>query len=505
MKSEHNNNEMPSPEDFWPEAKDLLDSHFAKRKRWFLYFAGGLLLIISTIGIVFNNQKNNVITASLNQAKTKLNSNQIQVKNTTHINNKKIKTDAPVVNESNETSTKLENQNTTVKNNTQPIIVSSYSNSNNFSSTKIENQPIETKTDQKRNNFKNENLIIASTSKIENNRQSAAEEVKIDLSNTHQTVELPTNNETVEAQRGTDAIVFSKMPLLSFKMIEQKLNHMINENKYEGLINDDYFNNKKKFHYFISAYAGMQAVNKQIKADPMFTEYADIRNTSEKKINTTYFGINLTIENKDLMFQTGIEYNAIGEQNNYKAKSKQWMKNDEKVWDVYNKQIIKIDTVYHFGIVNYNQTIVNVKDSTLLTKSDSIFAYQTDNAIAKANAKTTINYLEIPLMVGYQFKFGNLAIAPFAGISVGYLTKSQGMYMNKTITGIEEINDANLITTFNFNYQLKLQLGYNINDNFMLTLTPQYRNNLFSVSPKSSEISTKYSTIGASFGLSYKL
>jgi hypothetical protein len=79
------------------------------------------------------------------------------------------------------------------------------------------------------------------------------------------------------------------------------------------------------------------------------------------------------------------------------------------------------------------------------------------------------------------------------------------MYINKTITGIEEINDANLITTFNFNYQLKLQLGYNINDNFMLILTPQYRNNLFSVSPKSSEISTKYSTIGASFGLSYKL
>jgi hypothetical protein len=504
MKSEHNNNEMPSPEDFWPDAKVLLDGHFAKRKRWFLYFAGSLLLIISTIGIVFNNQKNNVTTASLNQAKTKLNSNQIQVKNTTHINNKKIKTDAPVVNESNETSTKLENQNTTVKNNTKPSTVSNLSKNNNFTSTKLENQNAQIEIDQKSNNYKNDNLVSASTSMIENNNQSITELDNIDLPNASSTSELPIDNQAIDAER-TKIIVFSKMPLLSFKMIEQKLNHMINENKYEGLINDDYFNNKKKFHYFISAYAGMQAVNKQIKADPMFTEYADIRNASEKNINTRYFGINLTIENKDLMFQTGIEYNAIGEQNNYEAKSKQWMKNDEKVWDVYNKQIIKIDTVYHFGIVNYNQTIVNVKDSTLLTKSDSIFAYQTDNAIAKANAKTTINYLEIPLIVGYQFKFGKVAIAPFAGISVGYFTKSQGMYINKTITGIEEINDANLMTTFNFNYQLKLQLGYNINDNFMLTLTPQYRNNLISVSPKSSGISTKYSTLGASFGLSYKL
>jgi hypothetical protein len=504
MKSEHNNNEMPSPEDFWPDAKVLLDGHFAKRKRWFLYFAGSLLLIISTIGIVFNNQKNNVTTASLNQAKTKSNSNQIQVKNTTHINNKKIKTDAPVVNESNETSTKLENQNTTVKNNANPSMVSNFSTNNNFTSTKLENQNAQIEIDQKSNNYKNDNLVSASTSMIENNNQSITELDNIDLPNASSTSELSVDNQVIVAER-TKTIVFSKMPLLSFKMIEQKANHMINENKYEGLINDDYFNNKKKFHYFISAYAGMQAVNKQIKADPMFTEYADIRNASEKNINTRYFGINLTIENKDLMFQTGIEYNAIGEQNNYEAKSKQWMKNDEKVWDVYNKQIIKIDTVYHFGIVNYNQTIVNVKDSTLLTKSDSIFAYQTDNAIAKANAKTTINYLEIPLMVGYQFKFGKVAIAPFAGISVGYFTKSQGMYINKTITGIEEINDANLMTTFNFNYQLKLQLGYNINDNFMLTLTPQYRNNLISVSPKSSGISTKYSTLGASFGLSYKL
>ena len=504
MKSEHNNNEMPSPEDFWPDAKVLLDGHFAKRKRWFLYFAGSLLLIISTIGIVFNNQKNNVTTASLKQAKTKLNSNQIQVKNTTHINNKKIKTDAPVVNESNETFSKLENQNTTVKNNTKPSMVSNFSTNNNFTSTKLENQNAQIEIDQKSNNYKNDNLVSASTSMIENNNQSITELDNIDLPNASSTSELSVDNQVIVAER-TKTIVFSKMPLLSFKMIEQKANHMINENKYEGLINDDYFNNKKKFHYFISAYAGMQAVNKQIKADPMFTEYADIRNASEKNINTRYFGINLTIENKDLMFQTGIEYNAIGEQNNYEAKSKQWMKNDEKVWDVYNKQIIKIDTVYHFGIVNYNQTIVNVKDSTLLTKSDSIFAYQTDNAIAKANAKTTINYLEIPLMVGYQFKFGKVAIAPFAGISVGYFTKSQGMYINKTITGIEEINDANLMTTFNFNYQLKLQLGYNINDNFMLTLTPQYRNNLISVSPKSSGISTKYSTLGASFGLSYKL
>jgi hypothetical protein len=108
-------------------------------------------------------------------------------------------------------------------------------------------------------------------------------------------------------------------------------------------------------------------------------------------------------------------------------------------------------------------------------------------------------------MIGYQFKFGKASIAPFGGISVGYLTKCEGMYINKTITGIEEINDANLITTFNFKYQLKLQLAYNLSDKIMFMLAPQFSNNLFSVSSKLSGISTKYSALGTSFGMIYKL
>ena len=108
-------------------------------------------------------------------------------------------------------------------------------------------------------------------------------------------------------------------------------------------------------------------------------------------------------------------------------------------------------------------------------------------------------------MIGYQINIGKVSIAPFAGVSIGYLTKTNGMYINKSITGIEEINDRNLMTTFNFNYHLKLQLAYSLNDKLMLVLTPQVSNNLFSVSQKLSGINTKYSALGTSFGLSYKL
>jgi hypothetical protein len=68
----------------------------------------------------------------------------------------------------------------------------------------------------------------------------------IELNNASSTSEIPINNQVIVAER-TNSIVFLKMPLLSFKMIEQKTNHMIIENKYAGIISDDYFNKKMLF------------------------------------------------------------------------------------------------------------------------------------------------------------------------------------------------------------------------------------------------------------------
>lgn len=475
MKSEYDNKEMHSPEDFWPEAKVLLDNHFAKRRRVFLLVGMSLVLIISAIGSFFINQNNKATIVNLEKANTELKSNQIQLKNTTFKSNEKTNKEASFINKSKVTLTKSESPKTQTINN------------------------------EKRNIYKNDNIIIVPTSQQENNNMVSIKEDNIILFNTPDTADLPKDVQTIDAKT-TDLIVFSKMPFLTFKMFEQKVSLNLKESKIApSITDDDYFKNKKKLNYFIGAYTGMQVVNKKIKSDPILTEYADIRNTSEKKINTVYFGINLTVEKNDFLLQTGMEYNTIGEYNNYEAKSKQWLKSDENVWDVYNKQIIKVDTVFHFGLVNYNQTIVNVKDSTLLTISDSVFAYHTDSNIVKANGKTAISYLELPLMIGYQLKFGKAAVSPFAGITVGYLITSNGMYINKTMTGIEEISGGNLINTISFNYQLQLQLSYTINNNLMLVITPHYRNNMLSVSSKSSGISTKYSAFGTSFGLSYKL
>ncbi|HRG59172.1 MAG TPA: hypothetical protein PK323_09465 [Bacteroidia bacterium] len=473
MKSERNNNQLPTPEDLWPDAKVLLDRHFARKRKVFLLFGFSAALIISAIGLVFLNSKN---SNKANRNKTMANTQSTNTINqpinassviTTNPNNKAL------VNSNNNKLSPTVTQNNSIKSDNENHLISK------------ENKTTDDVLVQENTDFLNEKPVLM----------------------LEMPVKMKDENMVASDFERPSSISFSKLPLPTFKMPKSKLDACINEKNHLSINenNEEYFKSKNQFHLYISAYTGLQNVNKQIKAEQSLIEYADIRNVSENKINTVYYGLNFTLEKKDLMLQSGLEYNVIGENNNYEAKSKKWLQNDEKVWDVYNKQIIKVDTIYHFGIVNYNQTIINVKDSTLLTKSDSVFVYQTDSSMLIANGKTLISFLEIPLLFGYQFKFGKLAVSPFIGVSFGYLTQAKGMYINKTITGVETIISSNVINSFNCNYQLKVQLSYQVNDKMMLTLTPGYRHNLISISPKLSGIDTKFSTLGTAVGLCYKL
>ena len=156
MKKQHKNNEMPSPEDFWPEAKDLLDGHFAKRKKLFLYFGTSLVFIISAIGLVLMNQNKKADIANLEKAKTELISKQVLLKNTTINNSVKTDSEAPIVNKSSNPSTKIERQNTADKSVEKSSNAAVFTNTINNTSAKLESQAMFTKNDPKRNNIKND-------------------------------------------------------------------------------------------------------------------------------------------------------------------------------------------------------------------------------------------------------------------------------------------------------------------------------------------------------------
>lgn len=478
MENEYfNNANVPSPEDFWPEAKDILDKHYAAKKRRIALFCLGFTLLVVSIGLLLFNE--NKIETSIKVATKSY---------------KEIKTDV-VVNQ-----TKISQE---------KIIAKSPTNKQIVQITK----PVKLQKSQNKKTTINEGKRVEA-GKIDLNETTLINEKEIRpliqeqnvLADQHSIVQekiIPEQNNNSMLTKS----VLLPLKSISFKLILYNSELLLHEKKYpESIVpGDEYAVKKKKFNYFISAYGGLQEVGKNITTDLINKEYADIRNASENKINTQFYGLNFSIEKNGFILTSGVEYTNSGELNNYAAQSKQWIKNDEKFWDVHNKQIIRIDTVYHFGIVNYNQTIINVKDSTLLSKSDSAFVYDIDSNMVKANGKTALSYLEIPLLIAYEFKFGKCVIAPTAGISLGYLTKTRGMYINKSITSIESIDESSVISNVSLNYIVRLQLSYALKSNLMVVLSPQYKSNVSSVSPKVSGISTKYTSLGASIGLRYKL
>ena len=193
MKSEHNNNEIPSPEDFWPEAKDLLDGHFAKRKRVLLFFGMSLICFISIIGFVFMNQNNvgKIASFDKNKSQKELKASELLNKNVPV--NVKVKTNpvAVLVNKINDSSTNLKTSTNQSKDHNKIIII---------------------KSDQ---------LISARSSSIENNYTSSVNKDEITRSNMQSTAALTIENIAIDEAR-TDLVAFTSMPLLPYKLFEQK-------------------------------------------------------------------------------------------------------------------------------------------------------------------------------------------------------------------------------------------------------------------------------------------
>jgi hypothetical protein len=479
MKNEFiNNNEVPSPEDFWPEAKDLLDKHYAAKKKRILFFFASIAVIMIAFVQFFPEQKlfditpEKVTNAHKYEAKT-------TPQNLSHPNDLSINTsdDTP------ETATEINYATKLIPNHQ-----------------KLENTPVIANHSIEKENYGVSitaiNNSIAETSTVEN----------LPIANAEDRSEILSKVNPVGLVERPDFISFLPVPMIRYKSISADTIFNIRENNNKEVSwLDDYYKHKKPWHLAIEIYSGMQVNSKRITTNQLLTEYADIRNTAEKKINTNYIGFNISVERKGFVIQSGLSYQTIGENNQYKAQSKQWLKNDETTWEYYNRQIIKIDTVYHFGIVSYNQTIINAKDSTLLTKYDSVYVYHTDSNMIKANGKTKITYLELPILLGYQISMGKFSITPMAGVSMGYLLQSTGMYLNKSITSVETINESKLLNSYSLNYLLKLQVSYHLKSHWLVSLLPQYKSNIISVSPPSSGVNTKYRSLGASIGLTYKL
>ena len=205
--------------------------------------------------------------------------------------------------------------------------------------------------------------------------------------------------------------------------------------------------------------------------------------------------LNYNFNNK-FSLSTGINTASLGEKIDYNDVHENYM--------VYDSNFI--DTVCNIGTfhVPYYDINTNQMDtaiySVMMDTSYWVNESYEEESINNYNVQNRYTYLNIPFMIGYQFKIKNISIGLRAGGAVGFrINNSNGMYYDSNIQGLHSFKAKktiyNIVTTASVGYQFK---------KIEMFVEPKYWFNLTN-SVLKSNIDHKYHLLGLNIGVSLKI
>ena len=205
--------------------------------------------------------------------------------------------------------------------------------------------------------------------------------------------------------------------------------------------------------------------------------------------------VNYNLNNK-FSLSSGINTASLGEKIDYNDVHENYM--------VYDSNFI--DTVCNIGTfhVPYYDINTNQMDtafySLMMDTSYWVNESYEEESVNNYNVQNRYTYLNIPFMIGYQFKINNINIGLRAGGAVGFrINNSNGMYYNSNIQGLHSFKAKktiyNIVTTASLGYQFK---------NIEMFIEPRYWFNLTNSILKS-DIDHKYHVLGLNIGVSLKI
>ena len=205
--------------------------------------------------------------------------------------------------------------------------------------------------------------------------------------------------------------------------------------------------------------------------------------------------VNYNLNNK-FSLSSGINTASLGEKIDYYDVHENYM--------VYDSNFI--DTVCNIGTfhVPYYDINTNQMDTAIysLMMDTSYWVNESyeEESINNYNVQNRYTYLNIPFMIGYQFKINKINIGLRAGGAVGFrINNSNGMYYNSNIQGLHSFKAKktiyNIVTTASIGYQFK---------NIEMFIEPRYWFNLTNSILKS-DIDHKYHVLGLNIGVSLKI
>jgi len=243
--------------------------------------------------------------------------------------------------------------------------------------------------------------------------------------------------------------------------------------------------------FFSPLYTYNQLTAKNGSYEELMTE----RKNLEKPLVSYSVGGNFYYMLTNSVFlQTGLAYSRLGEK---------FSKGGVMSIDSATVSLADSNTVWFYNIDSF---YVGIYDSIPYTYATGTYHTEMNYDSTFKNSVSSINrfsYLEIPIILGYQFNRPRFSYSVKAGIITGFLLNASGKSLS---TGdaqtIEDINSNMLFKKPVFSYTFGTGISYQITERFYLTGEAYYRKSFTSIF-KEYPLIQKYETYGLRLGIRY--
>jgi hypothetical protein len=201
--------------------------------------------------------------------------------------------------------------------------------------------------------------------------------------------------------------------------------------------------------------------------------------------------------------RAGIGMSVWGETVKYSPYSVGDYTSTRSAWQPYSYTVTDTDSAYIYGMLFYQTSNAVVNDSQLVNITDSLYGTRYDPSVLSANGKTRHTLLQIPVEAVWQFSRGRIGFGVSAGLTFGFLMSSNGSYLVEDQSRVKSW-DSGMSTQMIVQASGGLEVSYRLSDVFRFSLVPTSRIALTPVREPGGADKT-YRNFGIRAGVAYRI
>ena len=305
---------------------------------------------------------------------------------------------------------------------------------------------------------------------------------------------------------------------------------------------------KQKNNLSLSVYSGvMLSINNLLTTNGNSIDYLTRRKKEEINAIKPNVGIDIELKRGHWTLTSGINLHQQGEKRNYSNQFTRLIPYDSLVVNVNNNSTWLVDTAMFYAmqynniVTSYDSTVTYYDetsglfytaqlpiyttqttvvdtnfyyliDSTYYQAIDTIktnYALQKQMVISNPNqanlkGRNTFNYVEVPVLIGYEWGIKRWRMSVKGGIGFGILTRQQSFYLTTDEAEIAPVSTA-VYSKIMYNGIFRVGMHYSFTPQFGIDFVPFTRLNINNMTNKNATFQQKYNNVGLQVGMNYKL